>query len=106
MKRVKKLLYVEIIYILIISTFINKGVYYFEFGYRKKNGEWRKLAYQNLNLGYRVQKVFQNFGNDNWFDSKTRFTNNALTFHEKAYQLALNSIVGGSENISYEKENT
>ena len=35
---------------------INKGVYYFEFGYRKKNGEWRKLAYQNLNLGYRVQK--------------------------------------------------
>ena len=27
---------------------INKGVYYFEFGYRKKNGEWRKLAYQNL----------------------------------------------------------
>ena len=36
---------------------INKGVYYFEFGYRKKNGEWRKLAFQNLNLGYRIKKI-------------------------------------------------
>ena len=36
---------------------INKGMYYFEFGYRKKNGEWRKLAFENLNLGYRIKKI-------------------------------------------------
>ena len=35
---------------------LNKGVYYFELGYRKRNGEWRMLAYQNLNLGYRIKK--------------------------------------------------
>ena len=29
---------------------INKGVYYFELGYRKKNGEWRKIANYYLKL--------------------------------------------------------
>ena len=85
---------------------INKGVYYFELGYRKKNGEWRKLAYQDLNLGYRIKKIIQRFDNDKWFDSQIRITNNELNFHEKAYQLSLKKRVGGSENISYEKENT
>ena len=79
---------------------INKGVYYFEFGYRKKNGEWRKLAYQNLNLGYRIKKVIQSFDNDNWFNSKKRLINNDFSFHEKVYQLSLNTSIGGSENIS------
>ena len=76
---------------------INKGVYYFEFGYRKKDGRWRKLAYQKLNLGYRIKKELQNFNNDNWFDSKIR--NNELSLHEKAYQISSNSTIGGSENI-------
>lgn len=40
---------------------INKGVYYVEFGYRKKDGEWRKLAYQKLNLGYRIKKITSKF---------------------------------------------
>ena len=79
---------------------INKGVYYFEFGYRKKNGDWRKLAIQNLNLGYRIKKIIQIFNNDSWFDSNIRMRNNALGFHEKAYQLSLNSPIGGSENSS------
>ena len=79
---------------------INKGVYYFEFGYRKKNGEWRKLAYQDLNLGYRIKKIIQIFNNDSWFDSNIRMKNNDLSFHEKVYQLSLNSPIGGSENNS------
>ena len=79
---------------------INKGVYYFEFGYRKKDGEWRKLAYQTLNLGYRIKKVIQSFDNDIWFDSNIRIRNHGLGLHEKAYQLSLNSVIGGSENIS------
>ena len=82
---------------------INKGVYYFEFGYRKKNGDWRKLAYQELNLGYRIIKVNQNFQNDNWFDSKVRLMNNSLSFHDKVYQLSLKTSPGGSENINYKK---
>ena len=85
---------------------INKGVYYFEFGYRKKNGEWRKLAYRGLNLGYRIKKVIHSFGNDNWFDSKPGMRNDDLSFHEKSYQLSLNTHIGGSENIFYEKDNT
>ena len=80
---------------------INKGVYYFEFGYRKKNGEWRKLAYQNLNLGYRIKKVIQSFNNYSWFDSKIK--NNDFSFHEKSYQLSINPQIGGSENILYQK---
>ena len=82
---------------------INKGVYYFEFGFRKKNGEWRKLASQDLNLGYRIKKIIQIFDNDNWFDANIRIRNREVSFHEKAYQLSLNSAIGGSENISYKK---
>ena len=84
---------------------INKGVYYFELGYRKKNGEWRKLAYQNLNLGYRIKKVIQSF-NNNWFDSRIKIKKGNFSFHEKAYQISLNTPIGGSENISYINENT
>ena len=79
---------------------INKGVYYFEFGYRKKDGGWRKLAYQKLNMGYRIKKVLQSYGNDSWFDPKIRIRSNVVSLHEKAYQLSLNSVIGGSENIS------
>ena len=78
---------------------INKGVYYFEFGYRKKNGEWRKIAYDNLNLGYRIQKTIQMFDNSNWFISKEGDENTDLSPHEKAYQLSLNKYMGGSEEI-------
>ena len=85
---------------------INKGVYYFEFGYRKTNGEWRKLAYSYLNLGYRIKKLIQIFDNDNWFDSKMRIINNEDTPHEKAYRISSNSSIGGSENISSKKENS
>tara|TARA_B100000945_G_scaffold255721_1_gene213001 strand:- start:898 stop:1443 length:546 start_codon:yes stop_codon:yes gene_type:complete len=84
---------------------INKGVYYFEFGFRQKNGQWRKLAHQKLNLGYRIKRIMQNFDNDNWFDSKKFIINNDLSFHEKAYQLSLNPTIGGSEKIHDEKEN-
>ena len=79
---------------------INKGVYYFELGYRKKDGRWRKLAYHQLNLGYRIKKEIQSFDNDNWFDSK--IGTNDLSLHEKAYQISLNTAIGGSENISNE----
>ncbi len=78
---------------------INKGSYYFEFGYRKKNGEWRKLAIQKINLGYRIKKVIQNFDHDSWFDSKYRSENIDLIPHEKAYQLSLHPPIGGSEQI-------
>ena len=84
---------------------INKGVYSFEFGFRKKNGDWRRLAYQDINLGYRILKVIKNFENDNWFDSKIGLMNNSSNIHEKAYQLSLNTSIGGSENINYAKEN-
>ena len=84
---------------------INKGVYYFEFGYRKKNGEWRKLACQDLKLGYRIKKLIQGFDNDDWFDSKICIRKDDLSFHENAYQLSLSSIIGGSENMYYEKVN-
>ena len=82
---------------------INKGVYYFEFGYRKKNGEWRKLAYQDLNLGYRIKKITQIFDDDGWFDSNIRIRNSDLSFHEKAYKLSINSPIGGSEHVSDKK---
>ena len=79
---------------------VNRGMYYFEFGYRKKNGEWRKIAYQELNLGYRIKKIIQKFENDNWFDSKIIISNADNTLHKKAYQLSLNKRIGGSENNS------
>ena len=83
---------------------INKGVYYFEFGFRKKNGEWRRLASQDINLGYKILKDIKRFENDNWFDSKIGLMTNNLNIHEKAYQLSLNSSIGGSENINFKKE--
>ena len=82
---------------------INKGTYYFEFGYRKKNGEWRKLTYQYLNLGYRIKKIFKCFENDNWFDSKIIVENTNDSFHQKAYELSSNSRIGGSETTSYKQ---
>ncbi len=82
---------------------IDKGVYSFEFGYRKRNGEWRKLAYQDLNLGYRVKKVIQSFDNDNWFNSTNRTETTNSSLHEEAYQLSLNTPIGGSEQISYDQ---
>ena len=78
---------------------INKGVYYFEFGYRKKNGEWRRLAYQKINLGYRIKKAIQIFDNDNWFTSTKEKGNLSLTPHEEVYQLSFNTPNGGSEKI-------
>jgi len=82
---------------------IDKGVYCFEFGYRKINGEWRKLAYQNLNLGYRIRKVIHIFEKDNWFNPLNRTVNTDLSIHEEAYQLSLKTQLGGSEIISYDK---
>ncbi len=79
---------------------VNTGVYYFEFGYRKKSGEWRKLAYQFINLGYRIKKTIQYSDRDNWFNfTNSRETKN-LSFHEKAYQLSLYPHTGGSENLA------
>ncbi len=80
---------------------INKGVYYFEFGYRKRNGEWRVLASQYLNLGYRIKKIIQSFEKDAWFDCKNIKENNKLGLHEEAYQLSLNTSLGGSENLIF-----
>ena len=80
---------------------INKGVYYFEFGYRKRNGEWRKLAYEKLNLGYRIRKQFKTLAKDNWFSSQNRVSNIDLSIHEEMYQLSLNTKIGGSEEISF-----
>lgn len=79
---------------------INKGMYYFELGYRKKNGHWRMLAYKNINLGYRIKKVIESFENDNWFNTKKRIENNFDSLHDHAYQLSFNSTIGGSEEIS------
>tara|TARA_Y100001968_G_scaffold32993_1_gene25463 strand:- start:2021 stop:2551 length:531 start_codon:yes stop_codon:yes gene_type:complete len=80
---------------------INKGVYYFELGYRKKNGEWRKLACQDLNLGYRIKKVIKILDNDNWFTTKIKTRNKDINLHDRAYELSISSPIGGSENISY-----
>ena len=85
---------------------LNKGMYYFEFGYRKNNGEWRRLAYDYLNLGYRIKKITKFFDNDNWFNSKFVVKNADQGPHEMAYQLSFNIRIGGSENMSQEKENT
>ena len=79
---------------------IDKGVYYFEFGYRKRNGQWRQLASQHLNLGYRIRKVIDNVDKDNWFNSMKGIETTELRLHEKAYQLSFNTTTGGSEKIS------
>jgi len=85
---------------------VNKGMYYFELGYRNKNGEWRKLAYYFLNLGYTIKKITKLFDNDNWFDTNIIVGNVDQTDHENAYQLSLNTRIGGSENISDKKQHT
>ncbi len=83
---------------------INKGMYYFEFGYRKRNGEWRRLAYQDLNLGYRIKKIIQSFENDNWFNSEVSIGTLDRSPHQKAYQLSFDSAIGGSEKIIQEND--
>ena len=85
---------------------INKGSYYFELGFRKKNGKWRKLAYFYLNMGYRIKKLIKSYDNDNWFDSKIQVEKVDQSQHEQVYQLSLNTIVGGSDNIKYNKDNS
>tara|TARA_Y100001968_G_scaffold331794_1_gene387708 strand:- start:1543 stop:2064 length:522 start_codon:yes stop_codon:yes gene_type:complete len=82
---------------------INKGVYYFEFGYRKKNGEWRKIASQHLNLGYRIKKENKLIDDYSWFDSNVRQKNIHLNPHDVAYQLSSKSTIGGSEQIRRNK---
>ncbi len=77
---------------------INKGVYYFEFGYRKRNGDWRKLADNYLNLGFRIIKSLQKFDNDNWFHSQNSI-NSSFSKHDESYKLSLQDPIGGSENI-------
>ena len=85
---------------------MNKGSYYFELGFRKRNGEWRKLAKYNLNMGYRIKKKIRYFDTDNWFNPKTIVENLDQSQHEKSYQLSLNTRIGGSENIKYKKESS
>ena len=82
---------------------IAKGVYYFELGYRKRNGEWRKMAYKTLNLGYRIKKIIQSFENDNWFNTINKKLDIDSSLHEDAYQLSINRPIGGSEERSYDK---
>ena len=84
---------------------INKGMYYFEFGYRKKNGEWRRLAFQELNLGYRIRKLGLSLDNDSWFNFEKETLNTHSDLHEQAYQLSLNTSAGGSEQIINDKTN-
>ena len=83
---------------------INKGFYYFEIGFRKKNGEWRKLAHYYLNMGYRIKKIIKYFDNDNWFNTKIIVENDCQSDHEKAYKLSFNNRIGGSENFRYKKD--
>ena len=84
---------------------INKGVYYFEFGYRKNNGEWRKFACDNLNMGYRIKKIIQKFDNSNWFGSQQQLEIADVNPHQKAYQLSLSASIGGSEEIINDNKN-
>ena len=78
---------------------INTGVYYFEFGYRKRNGDWRMLAYQNLNLGYRIKRKYPRFDQDEWFMTEKSSDMKESGIHEESYQLSLNTHLGGSETI-------
>ena len=78
---------------------IDKGVYYLEFGYRKPNGEWRKLAFKDLNLGYRITRIFNSLYKDEWFFSNENSKHNFSQMHEISYQMSLNSRIGGSDQI-------
>ena len=84
---------------------VNKGMYYFEFGYRKRNGEWRIVAFQDINLGYRIKKIIQNYDKDNWFNLMKSHDKSYLNSHEEAYQLSLNTSIGGSEKIFEDTKN-
>ena len=77
---------------------INKGVYNFELGYRKRNGDWRLIASKDLNFGYRIKKIMKRFESDNWFISTNGNRNIVFGLHETAYQLSFNNKIGGSEN--------
>ena len=66
----------------------------------------RKLAFQDINLGYRIKKVIQIFESDNWFIPPGRRENSKLNFHEEAYQLSFTTRIGGSEKIIDEINNT
>ncbi len=78
---------------------VDKGVYYFEFGYRKPNGEWRRLAFQDLNLGYRITRILHSLYQDEWFITKNNSKNNFSSIHDLSYQMSLNSRIGGSDKI-------
>ncbi len=78
---------------------LDKGVYYFEFGYRKPNGEWRKLAFQDLNLGYRIQRILNMLYQDEWFIPNETIKDNFSTMHDISYQMSLKSGIGGSDQI-------
>ena len=78
---------------------VDKGVYSFEFGYRKPNGEWRRLAFQDLNLGYRITRIYDRLYRDEWFIFNDHNQRNYSTIHEISYQLSLNSKIGGSNQI-------
>ena len=82
---------------------INKGVYYFEFGYRKKNGEWRKLAYQTLNLGYRIKKVINSFDNDNkqWIKGYVKWEIGLLSSIGFSLDLKKCAVTGQKHNLYY-----
>ena len=78
---------------------LDKGVYYFEFGYRKPNGEWRKLAFQDLNLGYRIKRILNRLYQDEWFAPNENIKDNFSKMHDISYQMSLKSGIGGSDQI-------
>ena len=78
---------------------VDKGVYSFEFGYRKPNGEWRRLAFQDLNLGYRITRMLNSLSHDEWFISDKNRKHNFSQMHDISYQMSLNSKIGGSDQI-------
>ena len=57
-------------------------------------------------MGYTIKKITKLFDNDNWFDTNIIVGNVDQTDHENAYQLFLNTRIGGSENISDKKQHT
>ncbi len=78
---------------------VDKGVYYFELGYRKPNGEWRKIAFHDLNLGFRITRILNTFYQDEWFISKENSKHIFSKMHEISYKMSLNSRISGSDQI-------
>lgn len=78
---------------------LDRGMYYFEFGYRKPNGEWRKLAFQDLNLGYRITSLLKYLYQDEWFEPYQNMKQNFSKMHDISYEISLNSRIGGSDQI-------